>query len=199
MTERLRIHITWLFALVLIALILFSKSIWEVRAPLVSSTLFLIGIFLVGIASMGRLWCSLYIGGYKTDQLVTLGPYSMCRNPLYFFNLLGGMGVGFASGTLSIPAVVICAFSLYYPFVILSEQKNLFKIHGKEYETYVRSTPAFFPKPSLLKEPAEYTVKPLIFRRRILGAVWFVWLVGILEFIEEAHELQLLPILFRLY
>jgi len=199
MVERVRIHVTRIFAFVLILTILFSTSMWEVSIPLMSSLLFLAGSFLVGIASLGRLWCSLYIGGYKTEQLIRLGPYSMCRNPLYFFSCLGAIGVGLVSETLTIPAFILFGFCLYYPFVILSEQKELLKIHGKDYETYLHTTPAFFPKPSLLMEPSEYTVKPLIFRKHIFGALWFVWLVGILELIEAAHELGIVPAVFGLY
>ena len=199
MVEKLRIHMTWVFAFLLIIAILFSSSIWEVRFPLLSSFLFLVGISLVGIASLGRLWSSLYIGGYKTESLITVGPYSMCRNPLYFFSLLGATGVGLTSENFTIPLIILCGFCVYYPFVILSEQKHLRSIHGKEYDTYLRATPAFFPKPSLLSEPTEYVVKPHVFRRRIIGALYFIWLVGILELIEEAHELNLLPVFFRLY
>jgi hypothetical protein len=123
----------------------------------------------------------------------------MCRNPLYFFSLLGGIGVGLASENFTIPVIILCGFCLYYPLVILSEQKQLLDIHGNEYVNYLRTTPAFFPKLSLLREPLEYVVKPHVFRRRMLGALWFVWLVGVLELIEEVHELQLLPVLFKLY
>lgn len=28
-----------------------------------------------------RLWCTLYIGDRKNDELATTGPYSVCRNP----------------------------------------------------------------------------------------------------------------------
>jgi protein-S-isoprenylcysteine O-methyltransferase Ste14 len=199
MLEKLRIHMTWVFAFLLAVVILFSSSIWEVRFPLLSSLLFLVGIFLVATGSIGRLWCSLYIGGYKTEKLITVGPYSMCRNPLYFFSLFGATGAGLASENLTVPLIILCGFCLYYPFVILSEQEHLRSIHGKEYDTYLRVTPAFFPKPSLMREPAEYVVKPHVFRRRMLGALYFVWLVGLLELIEEAHELNLLPIFFWLY
>ena len=199
MFEKLRLPLTWIFSVLLISLILFSSNIWEEGFPSLSALLTLAGIFLIGIGSMGRLWCSLYIGGYKTDRLITVGPYSMCRNPLYFFSLLGGIGVGLMSGTFTIPLIFLCGFCLYYPFVISSEQKNLLAIHGKEYETYLRTTPVFFPRLSLLEEPKEYVAKVHIFRRRMLGSLYFIWLAGALELIEDLHHLKLLPVFFKLY
>ena len=51
----------------------------------------------------------------------------------------------------------------------------------------------------MLKEPEEYTVKPIIFKRHLFDAVWFIWLVGILEVIEALHKMDVLPTLFTLY
>ena len=87
-----------LFAGGLFAVILFSDSRWE-NIGLTSAVLFFSGALLVGIATVGRLWCSLYISGYKTKQLVKTGPYSLSRNPLYFFSLLGAIGVGMVTET----------------------------------------------------------------------------------------------------
>ena len=46
----------------------------------------IIGFTLVIIGGFGRLWASLYVEGFKTKTLIKEGPYSMVRNPLYFFN-----------------------------------------------------------------------------------------------------------------
>jgi protein-S-isoprenylcysteine O-methyltransferase Ste14 len=72
-----------------------------------------IGLALAGIASLGRLWCSLYIAGYKTEELITEGPYSIYRNFLYFFSFLGAIGVGFASESLLIPLIIPILFTSY--------------------------------------------------------------------------------------
>jgi len=120
--------LTWLLAGALAVLVLFSQSYWE-QKRIISDTFFLIGVILVGIATVGRLWCLLYISGYKTETLITTGPYSACRNPLYFFSLLGGVGVGLASETLTIPLVILIGFALYYPFVIRAEEKKLHRLH----------------------------------------------------------------------
>jgi hypothetical protein len=59
--------------------------------------------------------------------------------------------------------------------------------------------PCFFPKISLLKEPEEYIVKPKVFRNHMFSALWFIWFTGILEIAEELHELNVLPILIRIF
>lgn len=199
MIEKFRIRLSQVFAVLLVIVTLLSSSRWENEIPLMSSVLFLIGIICVGIASLGRLWCSLYIAGYKSHVLIQSGPYSMCRNPLYFFSLIGAAGIGLATETFSITAMIVIAFALYYPLVIRSEEDKLRRLHPGDLDAYIRKVPSFFPKLALLAEPSEYTVKPKIFKRHMFDALWFVWIVGILEIIEELHELEVLPVLFTLY
>lgn len=197
--EKLRIPLSRVFAVILIGFIAISTSAWEDSRPAVSTLFFVIGVLLVAIASLGRMWCSLYIAGYKTEVLVTQGPYSVCRNPLYFFSLIGAIGVGFASETILIPFILFIIFMLYYPLVIHSEEKELRSVHKEQFEKYAAVTPKFFPRLSGLTEPEKYIVNPIIYRKHIFSALWFVWLVGILEIIEELHELRMLPVLFKIY
>ncbi|OGP60323.1 MAG: hypothetical protein A2162_10910 [Deltaproteobacteria bacterium RBG_13_52_11b] len=195
---RHRIILSWVFTLVLGTGVLFSESQWE-KFPILSTFFFAAGCTLAGIASIGRLWCSLYISGYKNDILVMNGPYSLCRNPLYFFSLLGSIGVGLATETLSIPLIVLIFFSLYYPGVIRSEESRLLNLHQEKFASYCQTTPSFFPSLSNLKEPEEYPVRPKIFRKNMFDALWFIWLLGILEIIESLHEAGIVPVLFRIY
>ncbi|MBU0730594.1 MAG: isoprenylcysteine carboxylmethyltransferase family protein [Proteobacteria bacterium] len=196
---KARLPVSIGFTALLVFMVLFSTSIWETTHPVVEISLFVSACFLVGIASLGRLWCSLYIAGYKLDTLVIHGPYSMCRNPLYFFSFLGGIGCGLATETLFIPLIIISFFTLYYPLVIKSEEIELRKIHKQALDDYLNKTPAFFPKISLLLEPSQYLVNPKVFRKHIFDALWFIWLVGILEVIEGIHELHFMPIFFKLF
>jgi protein-S-isoprenylcysteine O-methyltransferase Ste14 len=192
-----RILISRLFVIIIIVLILISKSRWG--DGIVGPGLFLAGAVLIGFAVVGRLWCSMYISGYKSGTLITEGPYSMSRNPLYFFSFLGAVGVGLATETLTIPACVVLAFAFYYPMVIKAEQKKLAGLHGEAFSDYCKRTPAFFPSFKLLKEPDEYTVKPKNFRRTLFEVMWFVMLLGILEIKEAITQAGLLPIIFKMF
>jgi protein-S-isoprenylcysteine O-methyltransferase Ste14 len=197
-SERWRIPLSRAVAFVLGSALLFTGSEWE-KIPVFGALLFAAGCVLAGIGSLGRLWCSLYISGHKDNALVMVGPYSMCRNPLYFFSLVGAVGVCLATEMLSVPLIAVVFFSLYYPIVIRSEEARLSKLHGEVFEIYIRTTPSFFPRLSNLKEPEEYLVKPLIFKDNLLDAVWFIWIIGILEIIKSLHEAGILPVLFTIY
>jgi len=196
--EKRRKVLSSLFIVVVGALVLFSRSRWE-EYTLVADFLFLTGLLLVGVATVGRLWCSLYICGYKTHTLIAVGPYSVCRNPLYFFSFLGGIGVGLATETLAVTLIILAAFSLYYPFVIRAEENKLRRVHGEDFERYAEKTPRFWPSFAGLHEPEEYTVRPRRFRMRAFDALWFVGIVGILELVEALHEYNIIPMLVHLY
>jgi protein-S-isoprenylcysteine O-methyltransferase Ste14 len=197
--QQLRVYLTRILFGLLVVLLLVAEGRLETESPVLCSVLFLGGCVLAGIASLGRLWCSLYIAGYKTKSLVITGPYSICRNPLYFFSMLGGIGVGLAAETVTIPVIIAVAFMLYYPYVIRFEEEKLRAVHGEEYETYCKKTPRFWPQWSLLTEPEEYVVNPKLFKRHMFSALWFIWFVGILEFIEALRETGVLKTYFSIY
>jgi protein-S-isoprenylcysteine O-methyltransferase Ste14 len=196
----MRIKLTWVAALTLAPLLIFTNSAWDqIGATLVAETLFVLAIALVGISAIGRLWCSLYIAGKKHENLVVEGPYSLCRNPLYLFSFLGAVGLGLGSETCTIPIIVAIGFASYYPFVIRREEEALRKLHGEAFQSYLQSTPRFFPSFQHFLEPSVYSVNPITFRKHCLSAVWFVLLLGLLEIIEALHEVNVLPAYYSLY
>ncbi|MBN1589304.1 MAG: isoprenylcysteine carboxylmethyltransferase family protein [Pirellulales bacterium] len=197
-SRRLRIPLSRGLALALAIVILCSSSYWD-GISIAGDVFFLAGCVLVGIGTLGRLWCTLFVAGYKSRSLVTVGPYSICRNPLYFFSLLGAVGIGLAARSLLIPAVVLVLFAVYYPIVIRSEQRRLLSLHGDDFLDYQRRTPAFLPRWSLFKEPESYAVNPRLYRKHMFSALWFIWLLGVLEVVRACHQAGLLPVWFRIY
>jgi protein-S-isoprenylcysteine O-methyltransferase Ste14 len=194
-----RINTTRALIALLIVLLFISGSVWDERCPAVALCLFVVGCVMATLGVIGRLWCAIYIGGYKTQNLITVGPYSISRNPLYFFSFIGSVGAGLTSETLTIGVILAIGFLLIYPKVILEEETRLRKVHGSVFDEYARRTPRFFPRWSLLVEPAEYVTRPAIFRRHALSAMWFIWIVIFLEVLENLREMGALKPLFELY
>jgi protein-S-isoprenylcysteine O-methyltransferase Ste14 len=195
----MRILKTWLFAVIPIIILPFTRSAWEQSLPLIPAILYVIGLHLAGIGAVGRLWCSLYIAGYKDSTLIQQGPYSLCRNPLYFFSFVGAVGVGMATETFTVPLVLGISFLLYYPSVIGEEEVKLRKMFPDDFDDYCARVPRFFPHHVAFEEPKSCTVNPRIYRRHIFSALWFILIVGWLDFFEDLHEMGLLPVFFHLY
>ena len=53
--------------------------------------------------------------------------------------------------------------------------------------------PAFFPNIALFSEPDTCLVNPFVSRRHMFSALWFVWIVGLLELAEGLKELGWMP------
>jgi protein-S-isoprenylcysteine O-methyltransferase Ste14 len=183
-----RILLSRMFVLAFFLAVLFTESAYE--GNLLSTALFLAGLVLVGLATVGRLWCSLYISGYKDAQLITVGPYSVSRNPLYFFSFLGFAGIGFATETFTLGIVLIAVSLLAYRSVIRREEAVLKAKFGTVFDQYCARTPRLFPDFRRFAEPETYTVNPKLFRRTMGDVVWFIWFVGIVELVEALHEYQ---------
>ena len=194
-----RTGVSKIFGFMIILLVCFSGSKWHGTTPVLGSFLFFTGIFLMGAGTLGRIWCSIYIAGFKNKQLITEGPYSMSRNPLYLFSSIGAAGVGLGTETITIPIMILCAFAIYYPHVIKNEEEKLKRYHGLEYQAYLKRTPVFFPKLSFLKEPLTYGINPRNIKRDMMSAVWFIWSFGIMAFIVKLHQEGVIPILLNFY
>jgi protein-S-isoprenylcysteine O-methyltransferase Ste14 len=195
----MRTRHSWVALLLIAAIFLLTDSAWEARWPIIGELLFVVGVLLAGIGAMGRIWCSAYIAGYKNGTLITSGPYSMTRNPLYFFSFLGSVGVGLTSETLAIPAIIAMAFAFYYPFVIRSEEATLSQLHSDQFDQYRREVPPFFPALSRLSELSDHTVQMKTFRRHIGSAIWFVWIPGLIHLVDFLHDHQYLTSFYKMY
>ncbi len=192
-----RILFSRIFAVVLCILILVSQDRWEDNS-FMDSFMEFTGLMLVCTCMLGRLWASIYISGYKSDRLITEGPYSVVRNPLYLFSLIGAAGIGLATESLVLTALIGAAFLLYYPFVVIQEEEQLARNHGEDFRTYASVTPRFFPRFSLYRQPVSYTVSLKHFQRAFLDSGIFILVYALLQIVERLHTVGVLPTLIRL-
>ncbi len=194
--SKTRIIHTRLLALLVFLLLMVSAN--RIESGLRQGLINFAGLACVILCAFGRVWSSIYISGHKTSTLVEFGPYSATRNPLYLFSLIGIAGIGLATGSLLILALLTLSFGLYYPFIIRREEKGMKQLHGPEFQSYMERVPRFFPKVSLYSEPATYLVKTKELRRALLDASYFLWVYGAVQLIQELHTAAILPALFRI-
>src|SRR3990167_4184028 len=119
-----------------------------------------VGIVAIAICILGRTWCTLYIGGRKIDHFVTVGPYSVSRNPLYFFSILGTAGAGAQLGSIVAGLIFgVLAWMVFY-VVVLQEERVLMDRYAKEFATYKATVPRFLPNPWFWRDVPTLTVMP---------------------------------------
>jgi protein-S-isoprenylcysteine O-methyltransferase Ste14 len=108
------------------------------------TTLYVIGMILAIWArlTMRQIWG--HPGEHnikRQNKLVTQGPFSLSRNPIYVGFLLIYFGYGIAVRTWFI--VLRIPLLIYFYRSILKEEKNLEKYFGKTYKTYKTQVPRF--------------------------------------------------------
>lgn len=118
----------------------------------------ILGFALVAIAACGRVWASAFICGRKTAVLVTHGPYSLTRNPLYLCSMLAAIGVSIASRNAIMLAAVVVGLVPYYVMVCRAEASRLARRHGASYREYASMTPLLLPHSLAIREPATIEV-----------------------------------------
>ena len=90
----------------------------------------------------------------KTKELITGGPYSYVRNPLYLGRLLILTGVAIAASVpewwyanLAFLAIgYIVFFGYYMPRKERTEPPRLEQVHGEPFRRYFEAVPAIFPR-----------------------------------------------------
>ncbi len=164
----------------------FWDTTWEV-----------ISFLILLVAAFGRVWTSAFISGRKDHELVTDGPYSMTRNPLYFFSLLGYVGAGLAFEKLTVSFAFAIVFLLSHWPTIMAEEKKLRKQYGESYEDYARRVPRFVPRIGKLELRDSVTFRPKTFNRAVLDCALIMSVFILAHFIEYAQSAHWVPVYFH--
>ena len=184
--------------IIVLALILIAQPVYS-HDSAISLFIELLGFIFLAIASFGRTWASAFISGKKDKHLTTDGPYSICRNPLYFFSFVGFIGVGFVFKSLIILLVFLVIFSITHIHTILNEEKKLQVIFSPEYDDYKRAVPRFFPNFKLFKTADSVCFSPRIYTKALFESALILSAYPILKIIEWLHMHSILPVVFNIY
>jgi protein-S-isoprenylcysteine O-methyltransferase Ste14 len=101
-------------------------------------------LFVAGAAC--RFWAMLYIGGRKGSVVVSQGPYSLVRNPLYWGTFLMALSLVAPLGNFTLIVGCLAIASIYACVTVPSEERRLASKHGDAYRDYCRRVPRFWPK-----------------------------------------------------
>ena len=132
------------------ALLYFAEPRWWTVA---------IGVLCIAIGEFLRMWAVGYAGASTRARtlgaardLVTTGPYSYVRNPLYLGNFLLSFGVCLVANVYWLIAVLVIGYFCQYLPIIALEEAYLLESCGQIYQTYRdRGTSLCSPVPSLSK------------------------------------------------
>jgi protein-S-isoprenylcysteine O-methyltransferase Ste14 len=181
-------------AVLVSALCPFLRSYWA-NDTVMHEIIEALGLALIGIAIIGRAWCTLYIGGRKAQEVVRTGPYSVSRNPLYMFSFVATLGAGMQAGSVVFGAVLALIAFLIHRLVIAREEEVLEQRFGAEFAAYCHEVPRFGPRLRTWKEADTLAADPALFWRTVGdGALFFlsIPLMEALEYLQIAADLPVL-------
>ena len=187
--QRARIHVCRCLGVALIPPALFIRPHFAEAA--LGGFLEQTGVMLVIACVLGRCWAMLYIGGNKNGRLTTTGPYSLCRNPLYVFSVMGVAGCG-----LMVQSLVYAALLSSVAFAILlqaarDEEGYLADRFGADYAAYRARTPRFAPVHfGTFQTASSVQVDVSALRRCFRDATFFLLTIPALELVEWLQEIN---------
>jgi protein-S-isoprenylcysteine O-methyltransferase Ste14 len=156
------------------------------------------GVSLIGVAIIGRLWSTLYIGGRKSAEIVANGPYSIVRNPLYVFSAIGAAGAGAQTGSATVALVFGVATIMAFNLVARREEAFLSEKFGAAFSAYCARVPRMLPRLSLYRDATSLTVTPRTLYTTFLDSLVFFTSMPVFEFVEHLQLHGVLPVLLRL-
>lgn len=187
-----RMRYTRWFIIALAPLILVTASKWPENS-LMHEMMEWGGHILVVAGVMIRVFASLYVGGRKNNELITDGPFSIVRNPLYVGSFLAMVGLGLLTGSLLITLLLVLAFVFCYAVTVPREELYLSRKFGERYTHYMQRVPRWLPKFSLWQNPSEMNVKPYFVLRTMLDGAGFFLAIPVLEAVCTLRQQGVLP------
>lgn len=174
-------------AVAAVCLLPWINSAWPERGW-VNQGLEWFGLALMVVAVLGRCACMLYLGGRKGADLVSDGPYSVSRNPLYVFSILAVLGIGLQTGSLIVGVALALLAGLIFHWIIGEEELLLRQAFGASFDAYCRRVPRFFPKCSLWHSSQHVNVDLQGVWKTLRDALPYFLAIPVFEAIEAAQQ-----------
>ena len=134
-----------------LAYLVFWRRWLVVRDGTAEEIMDLAGICVAFAGHLLRVWALSYIGTMsrttrlRASQLVTEGPYSLVRNPLYLGNWIIALGLSIVTRDGLLLALGPALVLAWYLKISREEEGFLEERFGDEYRAYAARVPRFFP------------------------------------------------------
>lgn len=102
------------------------------------------GLPLVVIGELIRIWSAGSLR--KMEQLITSGPFALCRNPIYIGSFLMTSGYLVMCRRVDVGIIGVVLFWLFHGGAIAREEALLREKFGESYDSYCKSVPRFAPR-----------------------------------------------------
>ena len=143
-----------------------------------------------------RFWATLFVGGRKNEVVVTDGPYSLCRHPLYLGSILLSLsGALFLKSPLLAVAVAILA-AAYGLLTIPAEEAHLSATLGAPYRDYCTRVNRLWPSFRQFHAPPRVTIDVHALYLEAARASRWVWLPLVGAALSHARAAEWWPRLF---
>ncbi|RKU28740.1 hypothetical protein C6497_08250 [Candidatus Poribacteria bacterium] len=143
-----------------------------------------IGSVFIVLGECIRMWAVGYAGGTTrattlgaAKDLVTTGPYSYVRNPLYLGNFILSLGVCFIANVLWVIPILVIGYFIQYLPIISVEETYLLASCGSVYKFYYDHVPRLFPRlhPYPTRSSHDFSwIRALDSEKRTLTAIFSV-------------------------
>lgn len=143
------------------------------------------GLLLLLAGVLGRFWSILYVGGAKNRMVAQDGPYSMTRNPLYFFSTVAATGIGLMFGAASLGLLIGATDGVILWNTARKEAAFLSHGFGADYDACAARMPFFLPDLRLFRTGRTVQVDIATLRRIMFDAVVFLCFIPIVELVDQ--------------
>ena len=157
-----------------------------------------IGQLLILAGILGRAWCTMHIGGQKFTELVTVGPFSISRNPLYVFSLIATFGAGLQTASFLFAIVATAGVWFIIDTTVRKEEAALSARFNEAYAAYCAQTPRYIPRFSSWRGVDALTVSMPLFYKTLLDGSLFLLIIPAAQFIHWLQAAGYAPVLLRL-
>jgi protein-S-isoprenylcysteine O-methyltransferase Ste14 len=155
----------------------------------VGMVLFALGSVSILTAAIVRFWCYVYNSGTRTKTIITQGPYSLCRNPIYLCSMLLAAGVGLLAQSVTLALLFGSIAFLFYLHIIEGEERKLTFLHDATYTSYRARTSKFIPHLDDLSPGVVESVPGQILMRKIPKLISLGMIFPIVEICSKLHDL----------